>query len=137
MSRRHAQLGLDVLLLALIVFGPLGEALFDPVGGWPLWAQVVGFTTLIEVLLTAAGLPLAVWTGFVRERRWGFSTQSIGGFSAARAKAFALGLVLASLAPHVVPFVMLLGAALQIIEMSSARRCHGGGNASPTASRSS
>ncbi len=100
------QLGLDVLLLALIVFGPLGGALFDPVGGWPWWAQVVGFTTLIEVLLTAAGLPLAVWTGFIHERRWGFSTQSIGGFSVDRAKAFALGLVFASLA-----FLGLVGSA--------------------------
>ena len=100
------QFGLDLLLVALFVFGPLGEALFDPLDGWLWWAQVVGFTALIEALLQAAGLPLAVSTGYVRERRLGFSTQSIAGVSADRAKAFALGLVLASLA-----FLGLVGSA--------------------------
>ena len=35
-------LALDLLLLALIVFSPLGGSLFEPVEGWPWWAQVVG-----------------------------------------------------------------------------------------------
>ena len=100
------QLALDVVLLALIVFTPVGDRLFEPFEGWPWWSQVVGFTALIEALATAVGLPLAFWTGFARERSWGFSTQSIGGFSADRAKSFALGFVLASLA-----FLGLVGSA--------------------------
>ena len=100
------QIALDILFLALIVFTPLGDRLFEPFEGWPWWSQVVGFTALIEALETAVGLPLAFWAGFVRERNWGFSTQSIGGFSADRAKSFALGFMLASLA-----FLGLVGSA--------------------------
>jgi STE24 endopeptidase len=50
-------------------------------------------------------LPLSFWRGFVRERRWGFSTQSWGGWAADRAKGFAIGAVLAA-----VGMVALLGA---------------------------
>ena len=89
---------LDLLLLALIVFSPLGGLLFEPVEGWPWWAQVVGFTGIVVASTTAIVLPLAFWTGFVHERRWGFSTQDLRGFAADRAKAFALGLVLSGAA---------------------------------------
>jgi STE24 endopeptidase len=93
-----AQLALGLLLLALVVFAPLGSRLFEPLEGWPWWAQVFGFTALIEALTTAVGLPISFWTGFLRERDWGFSTQDLSGFAADRAKAFALGLVLSSAA---------------------------------------
>ncbi len=100
------QLALGILVLALIVFGPLGDWLFEPVEGWPWWAQVVGLTALIEALTTAAGLPISFWAGFVHERTWGFSTQGLGGFAADRVKSFVLGLVLAAAA-----FVGLVGSA--------------------------
>jgi STE24 endopeptidase len=92
------QLVLGLLLLALVVFAAPGGWLFEPVEGLPWWAQVVGFTALIEALTTAVGLPISFWTGFVRERSWGFSTQDLPGFAADRAKGFALGLVLAGAA---------------------------------------
>ena len=101
-----AQLALSLLLLALIVFGPLGGRLFAPLEGWPWWAQVVGFTALLDALATAVGLPISFWTGFVRERRWGFSTQDLRGFAADHAKAFVLGLGLSSAA-----FLGLVGSA--------------------------
>ncbi|MGI8421348.1 MAG: M48 family metallopeptidase, partial [Gaiellaceae bacterium] len=41
--------------------------------------------------------PLAVWRGWIRERRWGFSTQGLGGFLGDRAKGLALGGVLSAL----------------------------------------
>ena len=89
---------LDLLLLALIVFSPLGGILFEPVEGWPWWAQVVGFTGIVVASTTAVVLPLTYWTGFVHERRWGFSTQDLRGFAADRVKAFTLGLVLSGAA---------------------------------------
>ena len=101
-----AQLALDLLLLALIVFGPLGGWLFEPVEGWPWWAQVVGLTALLDALTPVVGLPISFWTGFVHERSWGFSTQDLGGFAADRAKAFVLGLVLSGAA-----LVGLVGSA--------------------------
>jgi STE24 endopeptidase len=93
-----ARLALGLLVLALLAFGPVGGWLFEPLERVPWWAQVVAFTALIEALMTALFLPISFWTGFVRERSWGFSTQGLGGFAADRAKAFALGLVLSGAA---------------------------------------
>ena len=101
-----AQLALGLLVLVLLAFGPPGRWLFEPVEGWPWWAQVVGFTVLIEALTTAVALPLSFWTGFVHERSWGFSTQDLAGFSSDRLKAFALGLALSAAA-----FLGLVGSA--------------------------
>ncbi len=100
------QLALQLVVLGLIAFGPLGDWLFDRVEGWSWWAQVVGFTALIDAVTTVVALPISVWTSFVRERRWGFSTQDLAGFAADRAKAFALGVVLSAAA-----FVGLVGTA--------------------------
>ena len=99
-------IALDLLALALAAFGPLGGALVRPVEGCPWWAQVVGFTALVEALTAAVTLPLAFWSGFVRERQWGFSTQRVGGWAADRAKVFAVALVLSS-----GTFLGLVGAA--------------------------
>jgi len=99
-------LALDLVLLALIVFTGLGGWLFEPFQGWPWWGQIVGFTALITVLMTVLSLPISFWTGFVRERSWGFSTQDLAGFVADRGKAFALGLVLS-----VVALLGLVGSA--------------------------
>jgi STE24 endopeptidase len=100
------QLALQLVVLGLIVFGPVGDWLFERVEGWSWWAQVVGFTVLIDAVTTVVALPISVWTSFVRERRWGFSTQDLAGFAADRAKAFALGVVLLAAA-----FVGLVGTA--------------------------
>ena len=72
------QLALGVLVLALIVFGPVGGWLFEPVEGWPWWAQVVGLTALVDGLTTVAGLPISFWAGFVQWRESFESTFSSG-----------------------------------------------------------
>ena len=100
------QLAGELLLLALVVFAPLGDWLFEPVEGWVWWAQVIGFTVLIEASTAAVALPISLWVGFARERRWGFSTQALSGFLGDRTKAFALGSVLTASA-----FVGLVGLA--------------------------
>jgi STE24 endopeptidase len=101
-----AQLALAFLLLALIVFGPLGAWLFEPLERWPWWAQVVGLTALLDALTLLVGLPISFWTGFVHERSWGFSTQDLRSYAADRAKGFVLGLVLSGAA-----LVGLVGSA--------------------------
>ena len=100
------RLAIELSLLALVVFGPLGDRLFGPAAGWPWWAQVAWITALVEVLTTAVALPVSFWAGFVRERRWGFSTQGLGGFIGDRAKALTLGFGLSAAA-----FVGLVGFA--------------------------
>ncbi len=117
-----ARVALELAVLALIVFSRLGGWLFAPLEGWPWWAQAAAFTALAVAATTLATLPLAVWAGFVRERRFGFSTQSGRGFAADRAKAFALGVGLsaaalvglvgcARLAPRLWPLLAALAAA--------------------------
>jgi STE24 endopeptidase len=118
------RLALDLLLLALAAFGPLGRWLLEPLRGQPWWAQTAGLTALIDALLTAVGLPFAVWTGFLRERSWGFSTQGPAGFAADRAKGFVLSAAMSAVAmvalvasarslPRAWPLVAaLVGAAL-------------------------
>ncbi len=99
-------LALDLALLAVIAFGPPGAWLSELLEGLPWWGQVVGLTALIAVLTTAVHLPISFWAGFVRERRWGFSTQDLRGFAADRAKALLVGVVLSSAA-----LVGLIGSA--------------------------
>jgi STE24 endopeptidase len=120
------QLTVELLLLVLIVFAPLGDWLFEPVEGWPWWAQVIGFTFLIEVLTAAVVLPISLWAGFVRERRWGFSTQDLSGFLGDRTKVLAVGcgvsvcafvglVGLARLLPRVWPLPAAAGGAALVL----------------------
>lgn len=64
--------------------------------GWAgaavVWALVV--VVGLDVLL----LPLDAWSGWSRERRWGFSEQTFGAWLADRAKASGIGVVLAAAA---------------------------------------
>ena len=63
------------------------------------WAgAAVVWAALLVAALDLAALPLDVWSGFVRERSWGFSTQSLGGWAADHVKGVAVSVVLAALA---------------------------------------
>lgn len=57
-------------------------------GASALWA------VLVVVALDLVSLPLDVWNGYVRERRWGFSTQTFGAWLVDQAKGLAIGVVL-------------------------------------------
>lgn len=92
------ELALELTVLALIAFGAPGRWLFEPLTGSPWWAQAAVFTALIETSTTVVGLPLSIWAGFVHERNWGFSTQTLSGYGADRLKGLALGLVLSGAA---------------------------------------
>jgi STE24 endopeptidase len=72
-------------LLARVSPGRLGWA-----GGAALWAAVV------VIAAGAACLPLDLWVGLIRERRWGLSTQTLGGWLVDRAKGEAIGIVLSA-----------------------------------------
>jgi STE24 endopeptidase len=64
--------------------------------GWAgaalLWAA------LVPAAQSLVGLPVDVWSGHERERRWGFSTQSLGGWLGDRAKALGIAVVLTAAA---------------------------------------
>jgi STE24 endopeptidase len=86
-------LGLYLGVTAWAAFGWLGDELWSwTTGAW--WARTLLFTLLLLAALDLVRLPLAVWRGFVRERRWGFSTQTLRGWFWDHLKGFAVAYVL-------------------------------------------
>jgi STE24 endopeptidase len=63
------------------------------------WAgAAAAYAAIVVSISTLVRLPLGYWRGFVRERRWGFSTQSAGGWLLDRAKGWGVSVVLVAAA---------------------------------------
>ena len=116
---------LTTLVTALLAFGWLGDRVFEAAVG-PWWVSTVVFTVLVLAILDLVRLPLAFWRGLVRERRWGFSTQTAGAWALDHVKGFVVGAVLTSgallaligstrLFPSWWPLVAVLGACLLVL----------------------
>lgn len=58
-----------------------------------VWAFLIYGTALLA-WMTILGLPLGFYSGYVREHRWGFSTQTPAGWFSDQVKGFAVSLVL-------------------------------------------
>jgi STE24 endopeptidase len=86
-------LALELGILAAIVFGPPGDWLAAATGGaW--WARVIELCALVLGVSALVRLPLACWRGWVYERRWGFSTQTLRAWLWDRVKGLVLGVAL-------------------------------------------
>src|SRR5262249_38312080 len=127
--RYHRPLYLAVVARLVLVVGVYGLLAGRAISGlgWPgdaaLWAAIV------TVAATLVCLPLDLWRGYVRERRWGLSTQSVGGWLTDRAKAttvtvlFAAGgwtalVALARALPHWWPLAAAAGASLAVLVLT-------------------
>ena len=99
---------LGLVALSLLVFTRLGSWLYVLVDGLPWWGRALLFPILVLGVLTLLRLPLSFWRGHVRERSWGFSTQTARGWWLDRAKAFTVAAVLSAVA--VLAFVALARA---------------------------
>jgi STE24 endopeptidase len=117
-----ADVVLSSVVTALLAFGWPGDRLYAATRG-PWWARTLEFSCLVLAVVEAVRLPLSSWRGFLRERRWGFSTQTWRGWAADRLKAFLVAAVLTSAAmlallgtirvfPSWWPLVAALGAAV-------------------------
>jgi STE24 endopeptidase len=122
---------LGLIALSLLVFTRVGSWLYDVVAELPWWGRAFLFPMLVLGVLTLLRLPLAFWRGHVRERRWGFSTQTAGGWLLDRAKGFAVAAVLSAVAvlafvalaralPGAWPAVASPGAALFVLALGFA-----------------
>ena len=85
-------LGLAVLSAA--AFTGAGDRLYDVVDSLPWWGRALAFPALVRGVSSLVRLPLAFWRGYVRERRWGFSTQTARGWIFDRVKSLGVGVVL-------------------------------------------
>jgi Zn-dependent protease with chaperone function len=85
---------LAAALLAALAWSPLGDWLFSPLGSLPPVAAAAAYAALVTAFSSVVRTPLALWRGWWRERRWGFSTQGVGGWLGDRAKGLAVSVVL-------------------------------------------
>ena len=99
---------LGLVVLSLLVFTRLGSWLYSLVEELPWWGRAFLFPIVVLAVLTLLRLPLSFWRGYVRERAWGFSTQTARGWWLDRAKGFAVAALLTAVA--VLAFVALARA---------------------------
>lgn len=99
---RYAVLGIEAAVglgvTGALAFSSAGDRLYAALDGlaWPL--RTLAFTAATVAIAAALRLPLAFWSAHLRERRYGFSTQSALAWLADRAKALAIGVTLTSTA---------------------------------------
>jgi STE24 endopeptidase len=105
----YVALGLDLALqlgvLAAIAFGAPGDWFWSATGG-PWWARVFELTALVLGVSALVRLPLSCWRGWVHERQWELSTQSLGGWLLDAMKGLLVGVVLTGIG-----LVALVGSA--------------------------
>jgi Zn-dependent protease with chaperone function len=65
---------------------------------WSAAATVLCFVVLLSLLNEIAGLPLGFYSGFVLERQYELSKETLAGWLADQAKSFAIGVTLAAIA---------------------------------------
>ena len=85
---------LGLLVLGFLSFGGFGDWLFGLVDGLPWWGEAIAFSALVALVGSLVATPIAFWRGYLHERRWGFSTQTLGGWVSDRAKGVAIGMAL-------------------------------------------
>jgi STE24 endopeptidase len=78
-------------VLGALVWSGVGAAL-DP-GSLPWWGRTPAYAAIVVVASAAVRAPLALWSGCVRERRWGFSMQRWPSWVVDLAKAVCLDIV--------------------------------------------
>ena len=91
-----ADLVIGVGALATLSFSPVGDWLYRQIIGLAWWERALAFTGITLGAIFVLRVPLSYWRGYVHEKRWGFSTQSVRGWLIDRLKGFAVGLVLTS-----------------------------------------
>ena len=89
-----AEFLLTVAALCVLAFTDVGDALLP---AWPWWAQALVYPAIVLAVLTVLRLPIAYWRDLVRERRWGLSTQTTGGWIVDVLKGYVVGTVIATI----------------------------------------
>ncbi len=85
-------LALEGAVLAALVWSAAGTAL-DP-RSLPWWARTPAYAAIVIAVSAGVRTPIAFWRGYLRERRWSFSTQSWRAWFGDRVKAVGVNVVL-------------------------------------------
>jgi Zn-dependent protease with chaperone function len=86
--------GLSVAVYSLLAWTWIGDRLWDAVAGLGWAGAAAAWAGLVLAVADLVGLPLAYWRGFLRERRWGFSTQTAREWIVDRGKGLAVSILL-------------------------------------------
>lgn len=120
---------LRLAALTVLAFSPAGRWLASPLDDLPRWAFGLLYPALVVAVLGALRFPIGLWRGFLHERRWGLSTQTLRGWlwdwakglavTAALTGATLLALVeLAAALPRLWPVVAAPAAGLLVAVLS-------------------
>jgi STE24 endopeptidase len=126
---RVAGIVLGLGVLTLLSFTAAGDWLFELADWLPWWGEALVFSALVTLVGSLVATPLAFWRGYLHERAWGFSTQTVGGWASDRLKSVGIGVVLTALPmfgliasvrlfPSWWPLVAALGGAVIVFVLS-------------------
>jgi len=93
-SGYHRPLYAAALVRLVIVLAVFGAFAGRSLGGLGRLGDAAAWAALVLAAVGVATLPLDLWRGLYRERRFGLSTQTLGGWLADRAKGEAVEIVL-------------------------------------------
>ncbi|MGH2683729.1 MAG: M48 family metallopeptidase [Actinomycetota bacterium] len=71
---------LGLVVLGALAFTSAGDLLLRPARSWPWPLSAGGAVVLTTVAVAVVRLPVSFWRGYLHERAWGFSTQSVAGW---------------------------------------------------------
>ena len=94
----YVSFGVGLLLVSAVCAALEWGTPDDWLGGLGWAGAAAAWSAVVVTAADLVRLPLAWWRGFLRERRWGFSTQTFAGWLGDRAKGWAVGLVLTAAA---------------------------------------
>lgn len=120
---------IGMAVLAALAFTRAGDLLLRPVRSWPWPLAAAAAVVLTSLAVALARSPVSFWRGYLHERAWEFSTQSVAGWFGDWAKAFGVSagigaLVLAGLVaairllPRAWPVVAAVAGAVVVVLLS-------------------
>jgi STE24 endopeptidase len=83
---------------AALEWSPPARALWRAVDGLGWAGSAAVWAAIVVVIAELVRLPLALWRGYLRERRWGFSTQTLGDWALDRSKGLAVSVAITAAA---------------------------------------
>lgn len=94
--RYHCPLYLTIVVRLLLVVAVYGIFAGHSITAFGWAGDAAGWAATVTAAATLATLPLDLWRGLLRERRWGLSTQSLPSWLSDQAKSSLISLVLVS-----------------------------------------
>ena len=95
---------LSGLSLALRATADALAAAAGAAGAWHASTTVLFYVGLLSLLNEIGGLPVAFYSGYLLERRYGLSVERVGGWAVDQVKASAVGVVIGSAAVSLIYF---------------------------------